>query len=196
MTPSARARLFVALELPVSAARLARGLARSGRCGGCRGVRPVADESLHVTLCFLGSGAGRGNVDGAAVRARWSPGGVSRVCVWDGGSGCRRVGRGALAVEPPEHAWAGRRLGFSWCRPTLSAAGCRHKLDRQCVPRRTSPSRGLGERPGLRLLDVPGGLLAEQLEFSGSTGDPCPGHGCLRRPRATTGSRRLAPTLG
>jgi 2'-5' RNA ligase len=48
-----RARLFVALELPVDSRRaLARWRDQAVR--GLSGVRPVADESLHVTLCFLG----------------------------------------------------------------------------------------------------------------------------------------------
>jgi RNA 2',3'-cyclic 3'-phosphodiesterase len=48
-----RARLFVALDLPA----FVRGeLAAWGReaVGGEPGVRPLAAESLHVTLCFLG----------------------------------------------------------------------------------------------------------------------------------------------
>jgi 2'-5' RNA ligase len=48
-----RARLFVALELPV-AARGALARWREGVLRGGRGLRPVAADSLHVTLCFLG----------------------------------------------------------------------------------------------------------------------------------------------
>jgi 2'-5' RNA ligase len=49
-----RARLFVALELPEEVRdRLA--LWRDEVVAGAPGLRPVAVESLHVTLCFLGS---------------------------------------------------------------------------------------------------------------------------------------------
>jgi 2'-5' RNA ligase len=49
-----RARLFVALELP---AAVRDRLAEWGKvvAAGLPGVRAVAVESLHVTLCFLGS---------------------------------------------------------------------------------------------------------------------------------------------
>jgi RNA 2',3'-cyclic 3'-phosphodiesterase len=48
-----RARLFVALELPEEI----RGALiewRDGVLAALQGLRPVARESLHVTLCFLG----------------------------------------------------------------------------------------------------------------------------------------------
>ena len=48
-----RARLFVALELPV-AVREQLVAWRDGVVAGVAGLRPVAVESLHVTLCFLG----------------------------------------------------------------------------------------------------------------------------------------------
>jgi 2'-5' RNA ligase len=51
-----RARLFVALDLPDSV----RGeLAAWGRkaVGDEPGIRPLAEDALHVTLCFLGWGA-------------------------------------------------------------------------------------------------------------------------------------------
>ena len=48
-----KARLFVALDLPSSArAALTRWGAQA--LSGQAGVRPVAAEALHVTLCFLG----------------------------------------------------------------------------------------------------------------------------------------------
>jgi RNA 2',3'-cyclic 3'-phosphodiesterase len=49
-----RARLFVALELP---AEVRRGLAVWTRehTAGMERLRPVAPDSLHVTLCFLGA---------------------------------------------------------------------------------------------------------------------------------------------
>jgi len=52
--PGERARLFVALELPGEVRdRLAAW--RDEVVAGVPGLRPVAVESLHVTLCFLGS---------------------------------------------------------------------------------------------------------------------------------------------
>ena len=49
-----RARLFVALELPGEVRDLL-ALWRDEVVAGVPGLRPVAVESLHVTLCFLGS---------------------------------------------------------------------------------------------------------------------------------------------
>lgn len=48
-----RARLFVALELP-EAVRDGLAVWGTGVAAGLPGVRSVAVESLHVTLCFLG----------------------------------------------------------------------------------------------------------------------------------------------
>lgn len=59
-----RARLFVALELP-SEARRALVQWRTDTLAGAEGVRPVAAEDLHVTLCFLGSRA-RADLDAIA----------------------------------------------------------------------------------------------------------------------------------
>ena len=48
-----RARLFVALDLPAEVrGELARW--RDGVMGRVEGLRAVAEEGLHVTLCFLG----------------------------------------------------------------------------------------------------------------------------------------------
>ncbi len=49
-----RARLFVALELPAEVRGVLAGWAGEHTAGLDR-VRPVSLESLHVTLCFLGS---------------------------------------------------------------------------------------------------------------------------------------------
>jgi RNA 2',3'-cyclic 3'-phosphodiesterase len=49
-----RARLFVALELP-DVAREALVQWRSATVAAVRGLRHVAPENLHATLCFLGS---------------------------------------------------------------------------------------------------------------------------------------------
>ncbi|MGZ4218673.1 MAG: RNA 2',3'-cyclic phosphodiesterase [Solirubrobacteraceae bacterium] len=48
-----RVRLFVALELP-GAVRERLAVWRDGVVAGVPGMRAVAVESLHVTLCFLG----------------------------------------------------------------------------------------------------------------------------------------------
>jgi 2'-5' RNA ligase len=49
-----RARLFVALELPAEVRGVLAAWARE-HTAGLERVRPVSLESLHVTLCFLGS---------------------------------------------------------------------------------------------------------------------------------------------
>ncbi len=51
MTPGATARLFVALDLPAEVRARLAGWAR--RCAS--GLRLLEAETLHVTLCFLGS---------------------------------------------------------------------------------------------------------------------------------------------
>ena len=48
-----RARLFVALDLPEAVREALTGW-QSRVLPGREGLRPVAPESLHVTLCFLG----------------------------------------------------------------------------------------------------------------------------------------------
>lgn len=48
-----RARLFVALELP-GAVRTSLVGWRSTASGDLEGLRPLAPEALHLTLCFLG----------------------------------------------------------------------------------------------------------------------------------------------
>ncbi len=50
---SDRARLFVALPLP-AAVREELAAWRDRALSGIAGLRPVAPESMHVTLCFLG----------------------------------------------------------------------------------------------------------------------------------------------
>ena len=59
-----RARLFVALELP-GEVREALVVWRDRALAGVSGLRGVAVESLHVTLCFLGS------LPGTEVDAAW-----------------------------------------------------------------------------------------------------------------------------
>jgi RNA 2',3'-cyclic 3'-phosphodiesterase len=54
VTDSEHVRLFVALELPVDVRAALSGWARE-HTAGVGGLRPVDPESLHVTLCFLGS---------------------------------------------------------------------------------------------------------------------------------------------
>ncbi len=56
MSPPARARLFVALDLPAQVrARLAGWAA--AHAADMPDVRPLEESSLHVTLCFLGDRA-------------------------------------------------------------------------------------------------------------------------------------------
>ncbi len=56
MTDRSGARLFVALELPAEVrGALAAWARRAGRGPGHGRLRLVEPESLHVTLCFLGS---------------------------------------------------------------------------------------------------------------------------------------------
>ncbi len=49
-----QARLFVGLEIPAEARRVL-GRWAGQRLGTTPGVRPVPEESMHATLCFLGS---------------------------------------------------------------------------------------------------------------------------------------------
>jgi 2'-5' RNA ligase len=60
-----RVRLFVALTLP-AAVRSALGQWRDGVLRSVAGLRPVASDALHVTLCFLGSRP-VGDIDAIAV---------------------------------------------------------------------------------------------------------------------------------
>jgi len=48
-----RARLFVALDLPADVREALQEWRRAALAGG-EGVRPIALQDLHVTLCFLG----------------------------------------------------------------------------------------------------------------------------------------------
>jgi 2'-5' RNA ligase len=54
VSPTGTVRLFVALELPAAVRSELSGWARE-HAGGEAGLRLVDPESLHVTLCFLGS---------------------------------------------------------------------------------------------------------------------------------------------
>src|SRR5580693_9294837 len=61
MPSGATARLFVAVELPVEArerlCEWGRGVAVAARAGGLspHALKLVGEDSLHLTLCFLGS---------------------------------------------------------------------------------------------------------------------------------------------
>ena len=54
MSPAGGVRLFVALELPAAIRTALSGWARE-HAGGLGSLRLVGPDSLHVTLCFLGS---------------------------------------------------------------------------------------------------------------------------------------------
>jgi RNA 2',3'-cyclic 3'-phosphodiesterase len=159
-----RARLFVALELPAGVRSSLAGW-RDQALRGLSGVRPVADESLHVTLCFLGS---------VAVEELDA---VAQACaVVDGAPGARlRVGRGiwlpsrrprVLAVELEDVGG-----GLAWVQSALSdalVAGGWYKPEQRPYLAHVTVARvGRGARVP-RGSDAVGGSPAE-LEFSGST---------------------------
>lgn len=102
-----RARLFVALELPDPVRDvLTRWLARLPP-ENLRAVRPVARESLHVTLCFLG---GRGEDEIPAIAAACgvvAPKPAARLTVAGGTWLPRRRPRVlAVGLDDPEHRLA------------------------------------------------------------------------------------------
>jgi 2'-5' RNA ligase len=94
---SSRLRLFVALDLP-GALRAALAAWARDQLAGMPGVRPLAAESLHVTLCFLGA-VDQGEADGIAAAL----------------AGARSWAPAALAVADP--VWLPRR------RPNVLAVG-------------------------------------------------------------------------
>jgi 2'-5' RNA ligase len=158
-----RARLFVALELPREVRdRLARW--RDEVVAGVPGLRPVAVESLHVTLCFLGS------VEVGAVDAIASACGV----VGELPAASLHVGRGiwlpprrpgVLAVELLDE---GGRLGA--VQAALSealAAGDWYKPEKRPFLAHVTVARvGRGARVR-RGSELP--VLSGELSFSGST---------------------------
>jgi 2'-5' RNA ligase len=159
-----RARLFVALELPAGV-RSSLAAWRDQALRGLSGVRPVADESLHVTLCFLGS---------VAVEALDA---VGQACaVVDGASAARlRVGRGiwlpsrrprVLAVELEDLGGA-LSAAQAMLSGVLAAGGWYKPEQRPFLAHVTVARVGRGARVP-RGPDALGGSPAE-LEFSGST---------------------------
>jgi 2'-5' RNA ligase len=159
-----RARLFVALELPVDV-RVALAGWRDQALRGLSGVRPVADESLHVTLCFLGWVAVK-QVDAVADACE----------AVAGAPGARlRVGRGiwlpsrrprVLAVELSELGGALARVQ-SDLSDALAAGGWYTPEQRPFLAHVTVARVGRGARLP-RGPDALGGSPAE-LQFSGST---------------------------
>jgi 2'-5' RNA ligase len=85
-----RVRLFVALDLPVT---VREGLAEwaGAELSGRAGARPLAAESLHVTLCFLGG------QDAGAVEA------IAAACTVVGDRGVVALQVGAPVWLPPHH---------------------------------------------------------------------------------------------
>ena len=77
MNPAGSVRLFVALELP-AAVRGALSAWAQDHAGGLAGLRRVGPESLHVTLCFLGSRPAT-EVDPIASTCRAAVSGLSAV---------------------------------------------------------------------------------------------------------------------
>ncbi|MGZ4186489.1 MAG: RNA 2',3'-cyclic phosphodiesterase [Solirubrobacteraceae bacterium] len=158
-----RARLFVALELP-GEVRERLALWRDGIVAAVPGLRAVAVESLHVTLCFLGS------VDVASVAA------VAAACGVVGGmpAASLRVGRGlwlpprrprVLAVELSD---VGGRLAVvqSALSSSLADGGWYTPEKRPFLAHVTVArvGKGVRVRQGLELPGLPDGL-----SFVGST---------------------------
>ena len=123
MTEDARLRLFVALELPAEVRRALVGW-RSEALQGLDGLRQVAPEHLHVTLCFLGWQEGsvldaiasacaatvRGPDDPAELEAgaaTWLPPRRPRVLAVDLTDAGGRVGalQAALSTELERGGW-------------------------------------------------------------------------------------------
>jgi len=151
-----RARLFVALELP-EAVRDELAVWAKGVAAGLPGVRAVAVESLHVTLCFLGW------VEVGEIEA------VARACGVVAGMPAAelRVGRGiwlparrpsVLAVELADD---GGRLGAvqSALSEALAEGGWYRPEERPFLPHVTVGRVGRGARVGRgsELPDVPDG---------------------------------------
>jgi 2'-5' RNA ligase len=161
-----RARLFVALELPASVRSSLAGW-RDRALRGLSGVRPVADESLHVTLCFLGSvaveqldavGQACAVVDGVPVarlrvgRGIWLPSRRPRVLAVE----LEDVGGGLSAVQA---SLSGALSAGGWYKPEqrpFLAHVTVARVGRGARVPRGSDAVGLGESPA-------------ELEFSGST---------------------------
>ncbi len=158
-----RARLFVALELPREVRdRLA--LWRDEVVAGVPGLRPVAVESLHVTLCFLGS------VELASVDAVAAACGVVRGMPAASLSVRRGIWLpprrpGVLAVELSD---AGGRLGAvqSALSDALAGGGWFTPEKRAFLAHVTVARVGRGARVR-RGSELPG--LSGELSFSGST---------------------------
>lgn len=159
-----RARLFVALELP-GAVRDLLAEWRDGVVGGLPGVRPVAVESLHVTLCFVGwvSAVSVDAVAAACGVVAGMPGASLRMRsgIWLPARGPR-----VLAVELSD---VGGRLGAvqAALSGALAEGGWYRPEKRPFVPHVTvgRVGRGARVRPGsAELPEVPGDVL-----FSAST---------------------------
>ena len=158
-----RARLFVALELP-GEVRDRLALWRDEVVAGVPGLRPVAVESLHVTLCFLGA------VEVASVDAVAAACGVVREMP----SASLRVGRGiwlpprrpgVLAVELLDE---GGQLGAvqAALSEALAEGGWYEPEKRPFLAHVTVArvGKGVRVRRGLQLPSLTG-----DLSFSGST---------------------------
>jgi 2'-5' RNA ligase len=161
--PDERARLFVALELP-GAVREVLVAWRDGVVADVHGLRAVAVESLHVTLCFLGWVA-VGDVEAVAHACDvvdGMPGPSLRVA---GGVWLPPRRPRVLAVKLSDD---GGRLGAvqSALSEALAAGGWYTPEKRPFLAHVTVARVGKGARPrrGSELPDVPGDLA-----FSGST---------------------------
>jgi 2'-5' RNA ligase len=158
-----RARLFVALELP-RGVRDRLALWRDGVVAEVPGLRAVAAESLHVTLCFLGS------VELASVDAVAAACGVARGMPAASLSVRRGIWLpprrpGVLAVELFD---AGGRLGAvqAALSEALAGGGWYTPEKRAFLAHVTVARVGRGARVR-RGSELPG--LSGELSFSGST---------------------------
>ena len=122
--PVDRGRLFVALDLD-DEPRAALASWRAGIVSDHPGVKPVAEEALHVTLCFLGMCA-MGDVDAIAAACAIGSGAPIHGLAFGAAMWLprRRPRVLAVAIEDPTRALAGVQSALSqalgaggWYRP-------------------------------------------------------------------------------
>jgi RNA 2',3'-cyclic 3'-phosphodiesterase len=158
-----RARLFVALELP-GAVREHLAVWRDGVVRGVPGLRAVAVESLHVTLCFLGW-VDVGEVEGVAGACEVVRGMATPSLRVGGGVWLPPRRPRVLAVELSDD---GARLGAvqSALSEALAQGGWYKPEKRPFLAHVTVARVGKGARVrrGAELPDVP-----DDLSFSGTT---------------------------
>jgi RNA 2',3'-cyclic 3'-phosphodiesterase len=170
---SSRVRLFVALELPGAVRQALLGW-RGPLLEQHPGLRAVAPESLHVTLCFLGS-QGVDEVDGiAAVVARSGRGERIRLRVSEGIWLPRRRPR-VLAVSLEDEGGALGRIQES-LSGKLAGGGWYEREARPFLPHvtvarvRTHERVRPGELPPLDAFEFPGSRVTLFRSLTGRGG--------------------------